>query len=183
MELPFSLIERKDGTLRYGIALWYRVSAVVIFSVLAFSLASSGEHPSILGWLLLVLSALGVLYEEQWVFGREIVIHRVGVIFAARRTDLSISELSTLRIVPFVRGTVPGSVEESKENEKALYGEAEGKVQGRIWLSGKKPYLLLIIEAKNGDEYTIDRIPARRREWLLSSARRISAVVDIPIDA
>jgi len=183
MELPFSLIERKDGTLRYGIALWYRILAAAIFGVLALSLAMTGEPPSILGWAFLALSALGVLYEEQWSFGRDTVGHRIGVIFAARQTTLSVSELSGLRIVPFVRGTVPGSSEESKENDNALYGEAEGQGSFKRWFSVKKPYLLLVLSAQSGDEYSIDRIPSRRKEWLVSVARKISAVTELPLDA
>lgn len=181
MELPFTLTKGRDGRLIYGIALWYRIFAAVIFVVLATALISDGTPPSFIGWLLLLLSALGALYEERWVFGGAGAVHKVGLIFLARKLDLPSSELAGLRIVPYVRGTIPGSEDEAVENDKALSGAAEAGMPGRKLFSWKKPYLLLILEGRDGSEYALDRVPARRREALLSIAREIAPLLGIPL--
>ena len=181
MELPFSLTERADGSLRYGIAVWYRILAVAIFGVLLFAIVGQEAPPSILGWILLALSALGVLYEERWTFGPEKALYRVGLIFAARNTVLPVGELSRLKLSPYTRGTVPGSQDETREASQALSGESDERFPGKGIFSGKKTYLLLILEAEDGTEYVIDRVPARRRTWILSASQKIAGVLGITL--
>ncbi len=182
MELPFVLKERGDGSLVYGIASWYRALSVLILAVLLAALLVPGEPPTVVGWILLALAALGVLYEERWRFGSDGAVHKVGAVFAARRVVLPVKELSGLRVVPYVAGTVPGSEEESRENARALSGDAGPRAVGKRPFSWRKPYLLLILEAKDGSVYAIDRVPARRRAAIRAVARRIAGVVGLPLE-
>jgi hypothetical protein len=182
MDLPFSLTEQKDGTLRYGVTLGYRLFSVVVLGVLVFALVSPGAPPSVIGWLLLALSAFGALYEDTWIFRPKTVTHKVGLIFAARRTELLVSEIEGLRILPFVSGTVPGSAEEVRENAKALTGE-DAQSPGRKYFSGKRSYLILILVAKGGAEYSVDRIPARKRDSVRRMAERIAAKIGVSVDS
>lgn len=174
MDLPFTLTEGRDGTLRYGIALWYRVLAALIFAVLAWTLAAQGEPPSIIGWLFLALSALGVLYEDRWSFRRDGVEHASGLVFASRRLRLARESLDALRLVPHVRGSVPGSEDEALENSRALSGEAEANPYGRKGALWKRPYLILVLDARDGSEYSIDKVPARNRDRIRGIAERIA---------
>ena len=182
MDLPFALTENRDGTLHYGLALWYRTIATGVFGILAWTLVSEGRPPSVLGWLLLALAALGALYEEKWIFGPDGVTHAVGLVFASRGKAFTNEDLESLRIVPHVRGTIPGSADETRENARALSGGDEAGAPGKTLLSWKKPFLLLVLAARDGAEYAIDKVPARRREYLTGIARRISSLSGIPLD-
>lgn len=174
MELPFTLTETRDGRLRYGIALWYRVLAALIFGILSWTLSAQAEAPSVVAWLLLALSAFGVLYEERWTFGTAGAEHAVGVLFAARTLRLDRETLEALSLVPHVRGTVPGSEDEARENARALSGEQDMDPYGRKKSLWKRPYLILVLAARDGSEYAVDKVPARNRDRILGYARRIA---------
>lgn len=174
MELPFTLTESRNGRLRYGIALWYRVLAALIFGILSWTLSAQAEAPSVAAWLLLALSAFGVLYEERWTFGPAGAEHAVGVLFAARRIRLDREALEDLRLVPHVSGTVPGSEDEARENARTLSGELDTNPYEKKRPLWKRPFLILILTTRDGSEYAVDRVPARQRGRLLASARRIA---------
>ncbi len=173
MELPFTLTETRDGRLRYGIALWYRVLAAGIFGILSWTLSAQAEAPSVVAWLLLALSAFGVLYEERWTFGPVGAEHAVGVLFAVRRLRLDRESLEALSLVPHVRGTVPGSEDEVRENARALAGDPPDPYARKrtLW---KRPYLILVLRARDGSDYAVDKVPARNRDRILGYARRIA---------
>jgi hypothetical protein len=173
MELPFTLTETRDGRLRYGIALWYRLMAAVVLGILSWTLVAQGQPPSVVGWLLLGLAALGVLYEERWTFGAGGTSHAVGLVFAARRVELARGDLAALRIVPHVRGTIPGSAEEARENSRAMNGQADAEPYARKPAFWKRPTLILVLSTRDGSEYAIDKVPARNRERIRETARRI----------
>jgi len=125
-------------------------------------------------WLLLALSALGVLYEERWTFGPSGAEHAVGVLFAARKLRLDREALEALSLVPHVRGTVPGSEDEARENARALAGEQDTDPYGRKKSLWKRPYLILVLTARDGSDYAVDKVPARNRDRILGYARRIA---------
>lgn len=174
MELPFTLTETRDGRLRYGIALWYRLLAAVIFGILSWTLSAQAEAPSVVAWLLLALSAFGVLYEERWTFGPAGAEHAVGVLFAARTLRLDREALEALSLVPHVRGTVPGSEDEARENTRALAGDPEPDPYARRKTLWKRPFLILVLKARDGSDYAVDKVPARNRDRILGYARRIA---------
>lgn len=181
MELPFTLTETRDGRLRYGIALGYRVLAALIFGILSWTLYAQAEAPSVVAWLLLALSAFGVLYEERWIFGPAGAEHAVGILFAARTLRLDREALEALRLVPHVHGTVPGSEDEGRENARALSGERDADPDGRKKSLWKRPYLILVLAARDGSEYAVDKVPARNRDRILGYARRIAERTELEL--
>lgn len=183
MDLPFSLVERRDGTLRYGPSVVYRIISVAILALLVAVVVSGGRAPSPVGWILLALSLLGVLYEDSWTFGAKAVIHRTGLIFAFRRTELEVSRIARLRVLPYVSGTIPGSAEEARENERALSGELDAGFPQRRLVSVRKPYLILVVETKSGTQYAVDRVPARRRRFVRAMAARVGQKIGVPVES
>ena len=183
MDLPFILTEGRDGTLRYGIALWYRVLAALILGILTGALTVQGEPPSIVGWLFLALSALGVLYEERWSFRRDGVEHASGLIFAPRRLKLPRESLDVLRLVAHIRGAIPGSEDEAAWKSRALSGETETNHYGKKNALWKRPYLILVLVARDGTEYAIDKVPARNLERIRRTAMRIGQRIGLELDA
>jgi hypothetical protein len=186
MEIPLTLRARKDGSLVYAIPAAYRAAMAVIVALLAAALFMDGRDPGIGGWAALGLAALGALYEESWTFDRGSgrAAHRVGLLFLARRTAVAIGDLRRFRIAPFVRGTVPGSADEARENAAAL---AEGRAASGGYDAMKrrsrfkKPYLCLVLETVDGSRRFVNAVPARRGAALRAQAARIAEACGLPL--
>jgi hypothetical protein len=182
MEIPLALRARKDGALTYAIPLLFRAAMAAIIGLLAAALLLDGRDPGVGGWASLGIAALGGLYEERWTFdpGSGRIAHRVGLIFLARRVVIPIGDLARLRIAPFVRGTVPGSADEARENAAALAGGGADDL-GRRRARYKRPYLCLSCESADGSRRFVNAVPARRGAVLRAQAARIAEACGLPL--
>jgi hypothetical protein len=177
MEIPLVLRARPGGRLVYSVSGLFRAAMAAILALMAAALfVDGGSPPEAFGWILMALTAFATLYEERWTFdpsaGR--IAHRAGLVFLARRTDIALKDVERFRILPFVRGTLPGSGDEAAENAAALTGSRTDD-SGRRRSRHKKPYLRLCFETADGESYFIDALPARRAGELKTRAARISA--------
>lgn len=163
MEIPLVLRRRKDGSFVYGLPLAYRVAMATVVAVLAFSLFMEGGMPGAFGWILIALTLAGGLYEESWSFDAKsgTLTHRAGVFPLLRRTRIAKDSIVRFRIEPYVRGTIPGSEDESAEKTAALGGgrrDDSGAKRARY----KRPYLCLVFETTDGSTYFMNAIGARK---------------------
>ncbi len=175
MDIPLVLTSPKPNRLVYSFPLWFRfVLSAILFIVIA-ALFTGAETPGYIAWTVLVILLLSALYEDKWVFdaAKGEVKHRAGLLIAARSWRIDFSEIARFRIVPFVKGTIPGSEEEKKENEAALSGGRSDDGTPRRHRH-KKPFLHFEIECADGSRYLIDRLPGRRIEKLRNLASRIA---------
>ena len=169
MEISLSLKKSADGGIVYGIPLWYRVMTVTLIAVIASGVFIAGSAPGPIGWIVLVLLLLGLVYDERWIVdpkAREIR-HFGGLWPFARAMRVDFDDIDGFRLGAFARGTVPGSESETKEQEKAfamMNGKDadKGEKVSLFRSMGRKPYINLLVSIKSGETYLVDTLPARR---------------------
>ena len=164
MEIPLSLSSHSPDRLVYGLPRWYRAAMALVLAALATGIALGGGRPGPMAWTILVLVALGGLYEDNWSFdaGRGRVVHRVGLSFAA--------------------GTIPGSEAEREGKAAALEGRRADD-HGPRRFRHRKPFLDLVMECADGRRCLIDHLPARRAGRLREAGDRIAALCGKPLVA
>jgi hypothetical protein len=183
MEIPLVLRARGTETLVYSIPSWYRVLMAVIAGCVLASFAVGPSPTGLASYVVLALVALAGLYEERWTFdsGNARLVHRAGLLVAAKTLSIPFAGIQQFRIVPFVRGTVPGSADEASENMAALRGSRDDDSK-RHRAHYKKPYLNLVCVGSDGTEYLINTLPARRAETIRAAAMRIAALCGKPLE-
>ena len=183
MDIPLSLRSPSPDRLVYAMPRWFTATMAAILGLLVLGLALGGEAPGGLAWVMLVLAALGALYDESWVFDAAAgqVVQRVGLRLASRSTVIPFANIEGFRIVPVVAGTIPGSADERAENVAALAGTASVDSRGRR-ARHKKPFLDLVVECANGRRYLIDHRPARQAADLRQVAHQLATLCDKPLE-
>jgi len=179
MEVPLVLHKGRDGALVYSVSWFFRALMALILALVAAALftdgGAGGPAPGPVGWIVIAVLALGTLYEESWriepVAGR--LVHRSGLLILARSKALALDTVDRFRIVPFVRGTLPGSADEAAQNAAALAG-ARGDDSGKRRAWHTKSYLCLIVETSGGERYSIDVQSARKATALKAIASRMA---------
>ena len=171
MEIPLILRQKKDGSFSYAMPTAFRIVMTIIFVMLIIAGFMDGKSPGVGGWIAIAIAALAALYEESWAFIAKAgeLRHRAGIFPLTRRTTIFSGSIVRFRIEPFVRGTVPGSADETEEKAAALAGgraDDSGKKRERY----KKPYLCLVCETKVGERYFINAADARKGEKLKTQA-------------
>jgi hypothetical protein len=181
MEIHLVLTERR-GRLVYSLPLWYRVLMAAIALLVGGAFAASGEAPAPLGWIVLAIVVFAALYEDRWTFDPAAgsIEHRAGLVFAARRSQIELDKIERFRIAPYVRGTIPGSEDERKENEVALAGNRKDDGRPRRSFS-KKHYLRLICEGRDGAAWLVDTVDARKLDSIHAAAAKIAAACGKPL--
>lgn len=169
MEIPLSLKKTADGGLVYGIPLWYRIMTAAMIAVVASGVFIAGGMPGIIGWIVLALLILGLLYDERWIFDPKtrVVRHFGGIWPFAKELRVAFDDIEGFSLGAFARGTVPGSAGEAKEEEKAfamMNGKDtdSGEKFSLFKSAGRKPYINLFLRTKSADSWLIDSLPARR---------------------
>lgn len=181
MEIPLSLA-RLDATGRpakgpetpsslvYGIPLWYRAASVAIALILvAANAAGSGEpgwKPGVFGIVVALAAILAALYEERWRFdaASRAIQSRLGLVFAARRTDFSFDDVSRLRLDLFVKGRLDQSV--APPADKMPRGSQ----------------MRLIIELKDGQGFLVDSVAFKSRQRLERAGREIASLIGVDLE-
>jgi len=182
VEIPLVLSAPKPARLVYGFPVWFRVLMGAILGLVILALAMGGSPPGGLAWVVLAILVLGALYEDKWEFDADLgrVTHRSGLMIAARSRVIGFPEIQQFRIVPLVKGTLPGTEEERAANEAALQGERTDDVSAKRDRH-KKPFLSLEIECLDGTRYLVDHMPARRAPGLRTLASRIAEFCGKPV--
>jgi len=175
MEVPLVLHTGRSGKLVYSVSWIFRGLMALILALVAAALLVDGSSPGIVGWIVLAALALGALYEESWrvepAAGR--LVHRSGLLVLARSRSLALDEVARFRILPFVRGTLPGSEDEAAQNAAALAGErVDDSGKRRAW--HMKPYLCLVVETVDGRRHSIDLVSARKAATIKAIAARMA---------
>jgi hypothetical protein len=182
VEIPLVLTAPAPDRLSYGLPLWFRLVMGAILALVILALATSESAPGALAWIVLTILVLGTLYEDRWEFDGALgrATHRAGLLIAARSRVVAFEEIQRLRIVPLVKGTLPGTAEERAENQAALQGaRADDASLKRDRY--KKPFLSLEIECLDGTRYLMDHMSARRAVALRAVASRIAEFCGKPL--
>jgi hypothetical protein len=176
MEIPLVLRASGPAKLVYELPLWYRMIMALIAAAIAGSILVSGGAPSPFGWFILIVAIVAAIYEERWTFdsAEGVAVQRTGLLVLAKRTILRLSEVEKMRILPYVRGTIPGSEDELAENAAALSG---GRTDdgGRRRAVYKRPFLNLVIACVDGRQLLVNTVAARKKGALVEVAQRIAA--------
>ena len=182
MDIQLALSEPRPGRLVYALPIWYRIMMALVMGVIVASLLSVRAWPGIMAWIILVILALGLLYEDTWTFdaAEGKATHRAGLLVAACTTPIAFSAIERFRIVPLVKGTVPGTEDERTENAAALLGQRDDDPRFKR-SHHKKAFLNLTLESTDGTIYLIDHVPARNVERLRMIASRLAEVCGKPV--
>lgn len=180
--IPLTLRPAAPGFLVLSLPGWYRWLMAAILGVAAAALLQVGGWPGLPAWLLLGLVAVALLYEERWRFdaARGRVVHRSGLLVAARTLEVPFAAIDRFRIVPHVEGTIPGSEDERRENAAALAGGRGDDAAARR-RRHRKPFLALVLECGDGSVLLIDRVPARQLARLRGTAARLADFCGKPL--
>jgi hypothetical protein len=169
VEIPLQLKNDASGKLIYSVPLWYRIITAIMLAAVVSALVSSGEAPSLVAWLILVLLFLGLFYVERWTAdpSDRSLLHSSGIWPLAKTTSIGFDELKGFRLSAFARGTVQGSAEEKAEQARA-YAIMEGRdkpdagVKSILGMGHRKPYIHLVVDLVEERAYLVDSLPARR---------------------
>ncbi|HUX37377.1 MAG TPA: hypothetical protein VMV44_05690 [Rectinemataceae bacterium] len=186
MDLPLVLVERRDGVLVYRLPLWFRAVMALIFLAVSAALLFGGKEPGTVGWVIMTVLFLALLYRETWYFdtAKGEIRHRFGLLVVASRLVIPIESVTSFRLVPWVRGSVPGSAEEKRENDETLAAsrgtQIPDNVSSKRRFLARRPYLTLVCESSQTTA-TINMVPGRKGLSLRSVADRIATYCGKPL--
>jgi hypothetical protein len=182
--LQFSLVlnRKSDQHLSLTMSLGFRVLfiAITLFILIGMLVV---QVFTIFPLLILAISFLASIYNEAWTFDteRDLVEHRIGVLFLFKRITHSISEIDCFELKSFVRGTLFTSSGKELQSE-----EVRKKAQpfGNLGKSRSLPpqtYNTLTMYLNNGTSYNIETIKTRYHEEFERKAEEIAEFVDKPL--
>jgi len=181
VEIPLSLKKHKDGRISYGFPLWYRILNLGIMALIVASMFVSELGPGVMAWVLVVLLAVGSLFEERWTVepGKRCIEHQVGVYPILRKTRIGFDSIARFSIDMFARGTIPGSEDEAAVKQKGfrmLYDKqpTDDEQHAARPSTFKKPYATLLIVTKDDTSYLVDTQPAKRASHLLAAGTELA---------
>jgi len=187
MDLPLVLRRIGETRLVYGIPLWYRLVMGGILALLVASLVVAGGTPGLVAWIVLSVALLAFLYEERWDFDRTqaVLVHSYGLLLLSKRGRVPFASIKSFYLMPWVRGSIPGSDEERLGNESTLLmsrgGLSSEEKSGRRPSLFRKPYLSLAIETEEG-RLIVNMAPARRSPALRAVAVELSDFCSKPLE-
>ena len=179
MELPLVLRLRDATRLDLGIPPWYRVAMGLMAGLIVAAMFAGEGAPSLIGWAFFAFVALAFFYEESWSFDTKAgrLSHRFGLIILAKTISVPLSEITGLRLVPWTRGTLPGSSEEKADDANTLAvsrGAQDGQANPKLLRAmHKKPFLALVCECES-QSLLLNIVPARNGTKLRAMAERIA---------
>jgi hypothetical protein len=191
MEVPLTLKKTPAGRISYGIPMWYRFATGAMLAFVVGGIFSTDSGPGLVGWLVIALLALGILYEERWIAdpATKTCTHTSGLLILARTDTIRFDEIAEFRLGAFARGTIPGSKDEMQEKSRAfsmLRGREdsalhEGESRPSLFrMNRKKPYIHLILSTNSGDDYLVDTLPARSAQRLVKTGRAMAEICAAP---
>ncbi len=182
MEMPLTLRVRKDGVVALGLPPSYRAMSIAMLAVLVGALVVGNGIFGPIGWGLLALVTVASLFEDSWVFDATSrrISHRSGLFPLLRRRVITLADAERVRVVSFIRGTVPGSEDEREEKKIAMTGASPADFFRRK-SPHKRRYLCMILDVADGSQYFMDAASPRAKSSLVAKAAKIASCCGIPL--
>lgn len=190
MEIPLSLKKTSDGSLSYGIPLWYRIATGAMLAFVLGGAFSASGRPSFAAWIIILLLGFGVLYEERWIVDAKTrtIMHKAGILPVTKTQSIPFAQVAELRLSAFARGTIPGSPEEQADKERAfsmmrgkdVSTEGDGATKPSPFkMNRRKPYINLILDTTSGESFLVDALPARSASRLLKAGSAMAEAAGV----
>lgn len=179
MEIPLSEKRSSTQCIEYRIHPAFRLFFLAMASVLLSASTLYGTV-SLPGLLAAVVSLLGALYTEHWVFkaDEKRVTYYAGLIPFLKKTEWSKDEIAAFSVSAFMKG----EIDQGKTN--ALLEKIDTKIskQGHLPFAPElRIRITLAMHLADGSMLAIDESGIRSRQRLAALARRISALTGIPL--
>ncbi len=158
-------LRHAGATLVYGIPLWFRIVSGAITGILVLVSILTGSL-GVGGAIITAMALLATLYEERWVFdpAHDLCEGRVGLLFAARKTRIAISDIERLRVDVFAKGRL--DQRDRPADDKLPIGSQ----------------VRLIIDTKSGDHYMVDSVSFRRKASIVQSATLLATCCGVELE-
>lgn len=164
MEFTLKATKKADGTLSIAVPWSLRAILAGILAVLLLPLfipleAGARGGLGLGGGVAVVLVALGLVYEERWVFkpGEKAFHFRFGLLFLAKKARISFEQVEEVVIESFFKGKSP------RLDEKP----------GTKHLFAPKPYVSLVIYLKDSGRLVIETTKQNKLEAVRTLGREI----------
>jgi len=168
MEFTLKATKKPDGTLVIAVPRRLRVILGGILVVLLLPLfipLDGGANPGLGlgGGVAVILVALGLVYEERWVFKpAERAFHfRFGLLFAAKQARISFDQVEEVRIESFFKGK-SARLDEKPETKHVF---------------APKPYISLVIYLKDSGRLVIETTKQNKLEAVRTLGREITRLL------
>jgi len=172
MEFTLKATIRPDGTLVIAVPRRLRVILGGILVVLLLPLfipLDGGANPGLGlgGGVAVVLVALGLVYEERWVFKpAERAFHfRFGLLFVAKKARISFDQVEEVRIESFFKG------------KSALAAAQAVEKPGAKHVFAPKPYISLVIYLKDSGRLVIETTKQSKLDAVRTLGREITLLL------
>ncbi len=180
MEIPLSEKRGGEATVEYRIHPAFRLFFLTMAAVL-FSASVLFGTVSIAGLIVAVVSLLGALYTEHWVFGSgdTRVVCYSGLVPFLKKREWKKTEIVSFSISAFMKGEID-------QSNTVVFLE---KMDTKIAKQGLFPFapelrirITLAMKLADGSRIAIDDAGIRSRQRLAALARRISSLTGIPLE-
>ncbi len=159
---------QNDGSLRYGVNVWYR-AAYAVFGLILFGGTYLSRDQVPFSWfsfpmVFVYFCLFAAAYEERWVFSvsRRSIHHRYGVLFLAKTHEYSLDDVDRLRLRQFRKG-----------------GFGSAQVKGGT----RRAHLSLQLVMKQGEPVRIEDISRRRSSGQTEQAAEgIAGYLGLPLE-
>jgi hypothetical protein len=169
---------------RIILAFFFVLSCLVLFS----GDPSSGKVSiNLLPLLLVIVTGLGALYEERWIFDRKrsLFENHFGLIFLSRKRRTSLDELARVELDSFVRGRLDdredlpedaGSLKSAPRSEKSSFTSFLGLTPKR---HAYRIVKLMVVDTHE-KTYVLDTAKGHRLEDFRRTGKRIAEFCGLP---
>ncbi len=180
MEIPLSEKRKTKGTIEYRIHPAFRLFFLLIAAVLLSASVLYGIV-SLPGLIIGIVSLLGALYTEHWVFDstENTVTYYSGIFPFLKKKEWEKSDITGFAVTAFMKGAI---------DQTRTYDLLE-KMDTKIAKPTLLPFapelrirITLIMKLTNGSTLIIDDSGIRSRQRLTSLAHRISSLTGIPLE-
>ncbi len=184
-QIPLALGRRRDGSLEYGMPIWFRILSVGILAVIAAA-SIAGGSPGALGVVCMALLLLGAAYEERWIVDRtsKTLVHVAGFLPFTRRTGVPFDAVVRVRVDAVASSALPGSESERRIVDETLGAATSADaIATRLGKRGQrrgKVLVNLLIETKDGDVLLVDLVPASRLQKMRDLAELFAGEIGVP---
>lgn len=132
-------ISKKNDILYYKPSILAKIPYAILLTILIWGAITELSSLSILAWFLALLSLVGVLYVETWVFDNknQVIISKFGIYPFIKKRSFNYNEVESIQINHFIRG-LSEAMEEKQTNE-----ETDHSTDNKKRKRGQKPMVVL----------------------------------------
>lgn len=158
------LAPRDGDALELRLSRFYRgglgLVALLLAAAMLFALVNEGSLAAV-PLILLLLSSAAALYEERWIFTKQTIETRTGLLFLFKRRLLSTGEIEGFRLTSFTKGKLSGT-----------------DPDGPAFLPS---FAVLACETLDGSTLTIEILKLRKKAELEKKAAAIADLCSKPL--